>query len=182
MKLLVLLAMLTACAEITQDLSGKMLIFPVENNTTHVKLETTKNDFNAVTVCQRSFTDLQRPHPLFSLSMPTYTNGFMVMWDDSDKEMEIYPRNTFASFGKLDYKQNAWHFVCTTRDSASGLVQVWLDGRPSTKKFTSSGSTIKGNPIIILGQVKFDIIGMMSDVHMWDYILSPCEIQKYVDE
>lgn len=23
---------------------------------------------------------------------------------------------------------------------------------------------------------------MMSDVHMWNYILSPCEIQKYVDE
>ncbi len=23
---------------------------------------------------------------------------------------------------------------------------------------------------------------MMCDVHMWDYILSPCEIQHYVDD
>lgn len=32
----------------------------------------------------------------------------------------------------------------------------------------------------------FDInqsfVGMLSDVHMWDYVLSACEIQKYVDE
>ncbi|KAM4567774.1 female protein-like [Fundulus diaphanus] len=192
MRLLVLLGMLTACAAITQDLSGKMLIFPLETNTTHVKLETTKNDFNAVTVCQRSFTDLERTHLLFSLSTPTYTNGFLVLWHGSDKELAIYTRNAYAVFGKLDYKQNAWHSVCTTWDSASGLVQMWLDGRPSTKKFTSSGSTIKGNPIIILGQeqdthgggfdIKQSFVGMMSDVHMWDYILSPCEIQKYVDE
>ena len=25
-------------------------------------------------------------------------------------------------------------------------------------------------------------VGMMSDVHMWDYTLSPCEMQKYVDD
>ena len=30
--------------------------------------------------------------------------------------------------------------------------------------------------------LKQSFVGMMSDVHMWDYILSPCEIQKYVDE
>ncbi|XP_012723054.2 female protein [Fundulus heteroclitus] len=192
MRLLVLLGMLTACAAITQDLSGKMLIFPLETNTTHVKLKTTKKDFNGVTVCQRSFTDLERTHLLFSLSTPTYTNGFLVLWHGSDKALGIYTRNAYAVFGKLDYKLNAWHSVCTTWDSASGLVQVWLDGRPSTKKFTSSGSTINGNPIIILGQeqdthgggfdIKQSFVGMMSDVHMWDYILSPCEIQKYVDE
>lgn len=25
------------------------------------------------------------------------------------------------------------------------------------------------------------LVGMMSDVHIWDYVLSPCEIQKYMD-
>ena len=25
-------------------------------------------------------------------------------------------------------------------------------------------------------------IGMIADVHMWDFILSPCEIQRFVDD
>ena len=24
-------------------------------------------------------------------------------------------------------------------------------------------------------------VGMMTDVHMWNYVLSPCEIQRYTD-
>lgn len=25
-------------------------------------------------------------------------------------------------------------------------------------------------------------IGMITDVHMWDFVLSPCEIQRFVDD
>lgn len=30
--------------------------------------------------------------------------------------------------------------------------------------------------------IKQSFVGMMSDVHMWDYILSPCEIHSYMDD
>lgn len=30
--------------------------------------------------------------------------------------------------------------------------------------------------------IRQSFVGMMSDVHMWDYIISPCEIQNYVDQ
>lgn len=30
--------------------------------------------------------------------------------------------------------------------------------------------------------LKQSFVGMMSDVHLWDHILSSCEIQNYVDE
>ncbi|MED6272662.1 hypothetical protein CHARACLAT_032650, partial [Characodon lateralis] len=152
MRLLLLLGMLTACAAITQDLSGKMFTFPLETNTAHVKLKTTKQDFNAVTVCERSFTDLERNHLLFSLATPNHANDFLVLWNGSDKQLEIYVRNKITFFKKVDYKQNTWHSVCTTWDSTSGLVQLWLDGQPSVKKFTSSGSHITGSPIVLLGQ------------------------------
>lgn len=101
----------------------------------------------------RSFTDLQRTHVLFSLAVPTFANGFMVLWDGADKELEIYTQDKFAVFGKTDYKQNTWHSICATWDSASGLVQLWLDGLPSVRKFTNSGSNIRGSLIIMLGQV-----------------------------
>jgi len=29
--------------------------------------------------------------------------------------------------------------------------------------------------------IKQSFVGMMSDVHMWDYVLSPCDIQNYAD-
>lgn len=35
------------------DLSGKMFTFPLETNTAHVRLNTAKQDFGAVTVCHR---------------------------------------------------------------------------------------------------------------------------------
>ncbi|GAA6227077.1 C-reactive protein-like isoform X1 [Lates japonicus] len=85
-----------------------------------------------------------------------------------------------------------WHSICTTWDSASGLVQLWFDGQPSIRKFITSRSNIRGSLIIILGQeqdshgggfdIKQSFVGMMTDVHMWDYVLSPCEIHNYVDE
>uniref|UniRef100_A0A8C9XYF3 Pentraxin family member n=1 Tax=Sander lucioperca TaxID=283035 RepID=A0A8C9XYF3_SANLU len=89
-----------------------------------------------------------------------------------------------------DYKVNTWQSICSTWDSVSGLGQLWLDGKPSSRKFISSGSNISGPIIIVLGQeqdthgggfdIKQSFVGMMSDVHLWDHILSPCEIQNYM--
>uniref|UniRef100_A0A3Q2TDD3 Pentraxin (PTX) domain-containing protein n=1 Tax=Fundulus heteroclitus TaxID=8078 RepID=A0A3Q2TDD3_FUNHE len=85
----------------------------------------------------------------------------------------------------LDYKLSVWHSVCSTRNAESGIGQLWFDG-----KFVS-GSQIS-QPIVILGQeqgsygggleIQQSFVGMISDVNMWDYILSPCEMHHYVAE
>ncbi|XP_071325754.1 female protein-like isoform X2 [Trachinotus anak] len=191
MELLLLLAMLTACAAIPQDLSGKMFTFPQETNTAYVRLTTSRQVFSAVTVCFRSFTDLKRDHPLFSLATPSAFNDFLIYKDVND-EINLNARDKYAKFEGQDYKLNTWHSICSTWDSASGLGQMWLDGKPSSRKFISSGSNINGPNIMVLGQEQdshgggFDskqsFVGMMSDVHMWDKVLSPCEIQNYMDD
>ncbi|AWO96665.1 putative serum amyloid P-component-like isoform 3 [Scophthalmus maximus] len=191
MTFLLLLATLIACAASTEDMSGKMFTFPLQSNKAHVKLITSLREFSSVTVCHRSFTDLKRDHVLFSLATASNSNEFLIFWDEANKELESHVRERKTEYRGMDYKPNMWHSICTTWDSESGLVQVWFDGRPSIKKFSISGSTIRGTPIIVLGQEQdahgggFDInqsfVGMMSDVHMWHYILSPCEIQNYVD-
>ncbi|XP_018545084.1 C-reactive protein [Lates calcarifer] len=187
-----LLVMVTVCAAVPQDLSGKVFTFPQETNTAYVRLTTSRQDFSAVTVCHRSFTDLKRDHALFSLATPSHQNDIMIYWEETNKQMQPHIRNAKVGYGGWDYKPYTWHSVCTTWDSASGLVQLWFDGQPSTRRFISSGSNIGGSPIIILGQdqdthgggfdSKQSFIGMMTDVHMWDYVLSPCEIHNYVDE
>ncbi|XP_074509887.1 serum amyloid P-component-like isoform X2 [Sebastes fasciatus] len=191
MKLLLLLGMLTACAATPQDLSGKMFTFPQQTKTAHVRLTTTKQEFSAITVCHRSITDLQRGHVLFSMAISSNSNVFLIFWDHENKEMEPHIKDTKSEIMGLNYKSNMWHSICTTWDSTTGLAQLWFDGQRSIKKFVNSGTPIRGSTVIVLGQEQdshgggFDLmqsfVGMMSDVHMWDYVLSPCEIQKYVD-
>uniref|UniRef100_A0A1A7XG66 Pentraxin family member n=1 Tax=Iconisemion striatum TaxID=60296 RepID=A0A1A7XG66_9TELE len=191
MKLLLVHLMVT-CAAAVKDLSDKMLTFPVETNTAHVRLNTARQNFGAVTVCHRSFTDLKRDHVLFSLATPTFTNDFLIFWDAKAKEMEPHVKNKKAEYSGFDYKPNMWHSICTTWDAGSGLVQLWFDGQPSIRKFVASGANITGAHIIILGQEQdshgggFDLqqsfVGMMSDVHVWDYTLSACEVQNYMDQ
>ncbi|XP_037640545.1 serum amyloid P-component-like isoform X2 [Sebastes umbrosus] len=191
MALYLLLVMLTACAAIPQDLSGKMFTFPQQTNTAHVRLTTSRQVLRAVTVCLRSFTDLRRVHSLFSMATPSVANDFLIFKDGANDEIDLWIKNNHVDIRGQDYKLNTWHSICTTWDSASGLVQLWLDGKPSSRKFISSGSSISGPIIIVLGQEQdshgggFDInqsfVGMMSDVHLWDYTLSSCEIQSYSD-
>ncbi|XP_074539986.1 C-reactive protein-like [Halichoeres trimaculatus] len=191
MEFLLLLVMLASSAAIRQDLTGQMFTFPKQTKSSYVKLMTSVRDLSAITVCHRSFTDLKRDHSLFSLSTPSNINAFLIFWDSANKEMEPHVRDAKAEFSGLDYKPNMWHSICTTWDSATGLTQLWFDGVPTSRKFTISGSSISGSFIIVIGQEQddhgggFDInqslVGMVSDVHVWDYTLSPCQIQKYMD-
>ncbi|XP_030014254.1 LOW QUALITY PROTEIN: mucosal pentraxin-like [Sphaeramia orbicularis] len=187
-----LFAMLTAVAAIPQDLSGKMFIFPQPTNTAQVMLTTSIQNFSAFTVCFRSFTDLRRVHSFFSLATPSVFNEIRILKSLAADVMDFYIRGNNVEVAGQGYKLNTWQSICTTWDSASGLVQLWLDGKPSSRKFISSGSNISGPIVIVLGQDQdsfgggFDaaqsFVGMMSDVYMWDYVLSPCEIQRYMDE
>uniref|UniRef100_A0A3B3HXV7 Pentraxin family member n=2 Tax=Oryzias latipes TaxID=8090 RepID=A0A3B3HXV7_ORYLA len=191
MKLFLLLVVMgTVSAEI-QDLSGKMLTFPQQTKTAHAKLRPIKQGYNTVTVCHRSFTDIKRDHALFSLSTPSSPNSFLIFWQNTNGQIQPHVREGKADYGGWDYKPNMWHSVCTTWDSVTGLVQIWFDGLPSIRKYVTTGS-ITGLAVAILGQEQdshgggFDInqsfVGMITDVHMWDYTLSPCEIQHYMGE
>ncbi|XP_020504193.2 C-reactive protein [Labrus bergylta] len=192
MKFLLLALMLTSCSASPQDLSGKMFTFPLKTNSAYVRPTSSVRDLIAFTVCHRTFTDLKRDHALFSLATPNNPNAILVFWHSSVQEMEATVMDHPLKLVGLDYKLNMWHSICTTWDSTSGLLQLWFDGKPLSRKFATSGSSIRGSLIIILGQEQdshgggFDInqsfVGMMSDVHMWDYTLSACEIHNYMDD
>ncbi|KAG7247261.1 hypothetical protein CRUP_014444, partial [Coryphaenoides rupestris] len=191
MKSLLIVLMLIECTAAVQDLTGKMFSFTQDSKTDHVKLIAAKDDVKAITVCLRSFTDLTRNHGLFSLATPSFANGFLIFKKSTSDQVEINVRNKAMTVSSQEYKLNTWQSVCSTWDGTTGLVQLWLDGKPSSRKYCSEG-TIRSNFVIILGQEQdshgggFDaqqtFIGMISDVHMWDFVLSPCEMQRYVDD
>uniref|UniRef100_A0A3B4A2S1 Pentraxin family member n=1 Tax=Periophthalmus magnuspinnatus TaxID=409849 RepID=A0A3B4A2S1_9GOBI len=193
MKFSVCLVILISNAAAIQDLSSKMFTFPQQTNSAHVRLRTSKNSFSALTVCHRSFTDLKRDHGLFSLALPSNANEFVLFFKYDTQEIQPHLKAGKVGYRVLDYKPNQWHSICTTWESSTGLVQLWFNGQPLSRKYVSGGqAAMSGSPIITLGQEQdshgggFDItqsfIGMMTDVHMWDYVLSSCEIQKYMSE
>nr|QDC17492.1 SAP [Boleophthalmus pectinirostris] len=173
-----------------QDLSGKMLVFPQETKTDHVTLITSRQNLRVTTVCLRYFTDLSRECPLFTVATHSQENDFIIYKNARD-EMEFYVRGDYAAFKGLDNQLNKWHSVCGTWDAASGLVQLWVNGKHSSIKFVTN-SIINEPMSIVLGQEQDSFgggfsssqsfVGMIRDVHMWDKILSPCEIRYYSNE
>uniref|UniRef100_UPI003AABCAF3 serum amyloid P-component-like n=1 Tax=Centroberyx gerrardi TaxID=166262 RepID=UPI003AABCAF3 len=189
-KLLLLMVLFATCYAAPQDLSGKVFVFPKQTSTAHVKLLTNKSKFNSVTACLRFFTDLSRQYSLFSLATPSHSNDFLIFKINSKDEIDASVRGKNARFLAVSLERNAWHSMCATWTSDTGVAQLWVDGKPTVKRFIHSGRPITGRPITILGQEqdshggKFDaqqsFIGMISEVHMWDYVLSPSEIQLYM--
>ncbi|KAK0140194.1 Serum amyloid P-component [Merluccius polli] len=161
MKSLLIVVMLTVCAAALEDLTGKMLSFPQETKTDHVKLFTTKDEFKAITVCLRSFTDLSRNHGLFSLATPSFANGFLIFKKGASDQVELNVRNKGTTVYGQEYMLNTWQSVCASWDGKTGLEQ------------DSHGGGF---------DLQQAFIGMIADVHMWDFILSPCEIQRFVDD
>lgn len=80
--------------------------------------------------------------------------------------------------------------MCTTWESSSGLAQVWLDGQSTIKRFVKTGP-ITGAPSVVLGQdqdnygggfdAKQSFVGMLSNLHVWDYVLPVAEIRMYMN-
>ena len=104
----------------------------------------------------RSFTDLSRSHSLFSMATPSLFNAFLIFKEDAANRFQLNVKNTAATMVEQDYKLNTWQSVCATWDGQTGLVQLWLDGRPSARRYCTDG-TLSSNSLIMIGQVVLSI-------------------------
>ncbi|XP_041922126.1 serum amyloid P-component-like [Alosa sapidissima] len=174
-----------------KDLSGKMFTFPVESDTAHVILDPNEsNSLTAVTTCLRFFSDLTRAQSLFSFATPASPNSFL-FYKQVNHVYEINEYDNVVLFRGLEDIANRWNSVCATWNSQTGIAQLWVNGKPSTRKGVRRGREISGTPSIILGQDqdsyggKFDkaqsFVGMLTDVHMWDKVLPYPEIALYMN-
>ncbi|MBN3312812.1 SAMP protein, partial [Atractosteus spatula] len=95
-----------------------------------------------------------------------------------------------AVFWGLPGDLNEWNSICATWDSSTGLSQVWVNGKAGSRKGLGRGRSLT-DPSIILGQEQdaysggFNtndaFTGQVTDVHMWAYVLSPCEIHDFMN-
>ncbi|CAL8360820.1 unnamed protein product [Arctogadus glacialis] len=121
-KVILLMAVFTTCCSIPQDLSGKMLTFPKETDTDHVKLMTPKTRFQAVTACVRSFTDITRDYAIFSLATRAHINAFGIFKLEATS-IRMLVQDAVADFPELSIPLNKRY--ANNRNFTPGNVLNW---------------------------------------------------------
>ncbi|KAG9480843.1 hypothetical protein GDO78_010226 [Eleutherodactylus coqui] len=158
-----------------------ILLFPKESVTDYVILKpAVEQAVKQLTVCLRSYTGLHREHSLFSLATPGKNNAFLI-YLQPPKSCHVYINQEEFIF-EVDPEVLDWKQTCVAWDSETGLLQLWINGRRYPRRVTTSRSPIGPQISVILGQEqdsfggKFEasqsFVGEMSDVNMWDHVLS----------
>ncbi|PIO34338.1 hypothetical protein AB205_0108440, partial [Aquarana catesbeiana] len=172
-----------------QHLESKVFVFPKETDTDHVILRPTIiRPLQEVSVCLRSFTDFSRSYTPFSLATPGKDNAF-VIYLQPPNTCFIYINQKLTSFN-TDSESLDWRHICVTWDSNTGVVQLWVNGKLYPRRVSMKGSSIAAETSIVLGQEqdsfggrfneKQSLVGELSDVHIWDYVLTPEDIKKVI--
>ncbi|XP_053330378.1 C-reactive protein-like [Spea bombifrons] len=172
-----------------QDLSSKVFLFPKEGATAHVILNPeTAKPLDKLTVCARSYTELNREHPLFSLALKASgKDNMFLIFPRPPNACSVYINQEEIRI-KIDTEVLDWKHTCVSWDSETGVIELWVNGKLYPRRVSNKGFTIPVPYSIILGQeqdsfgggfdAKQSFVGELSDVHMWDYVLTPENIQK----
>ncbi|XP_039569235.1 cell adhesion molecule 3-like isoform X3 [Passer montanus] len=164
------------------DLYRKVFVFRKDPSDAFVVLQAQlEQPLRNFTVCLRSYTDLTRPHSLFSYATKAQDNEIL-LFKPKPEEYRFYVGGKFVTF-RVPEGRRDWEHVCASWESASGIAEFWLNGKPWPRKGLQRGYTVGATAAILLGQEQdsfgggFDLYnsfsGELSDVYLWDTGLSP---------
>lgn len=132
---------------------------------------------------------MSKSYSILSVATAAHSNAFLLFKRDEEDVFRVHVLDDVADFLSVRIAPNTWHSMCTTWDSATGLAQLWLDGNSTVRRYVKTGP-ITGAPSIVLGQdqdsyggsfdAKQSLVGMLSNFHMWDYVLPAAEIRQYM--
>uniref|UniRef100_A0A8C3FL76 Pentraxin (PTX) domain-containing protein n=1 Tax=Chrysemys picta bellii TaxID=8478 RepID=A0A8C3FL76_CHRPI len=162
------------------DLFRKVFVFPRASNDSYVILKPKpEQPLQNFTVCLRSYTDLPRPYALFSYATKAYDDEIL-LFKSSSREYRLYVGGEFVTF-RVPETHMDWEHVCAGWESATGIAELWVNGKPLPRKGLRKGYSVSTEAVIILGQEQdsfgggFDLYnsftGEMTDVYMWDHVL-----------
>ncbi|XP_036437174.1 pentraxin fusion protein-like [Colossoma macropomum] len=175
-------------------LTDKGLFFPKPSATSYVKLIPQKPlNLKAFTLCMRLFVDRavvnQGNREIILFAYCTKDGDELNVWQEygkislylrSSSEGAFYAVPLFSIFGTN---------LCVTWESSTGLTAFWVDGRRSTLQVYRKNHKVQSGGVVLLGQDadsfvgSFDInqsfVGEISDVNMWDYVLTDDQIRNF---
>lgn len=168
-------------------MSKMAFVFPKESSNSYVSLNAqSKKPLTAFTVCLHIYTDLSttRSFSIFSYATKKNSNDILIFWN-KNKGYVFGVGGPEIVFKASEIPEAPTH-ICASWESATGLVEFWVDGKPKVRKSLRKGYTVATDASIILGQEQdsyggsFDVnqsfVGDIGDVNMWDTVLSPEQI------
>ncbi|KAL0590950.1 C-reactive protein [Plecturocebus cupreus] len=168
------------------DMSTKAFVFPKESDNSYVSLKAqSTKPLKAFTVCLHVYTELSltRGYSIFSYATKQHSNEILIFWSKG--------RGYTLTVGQPEVlfetpEVTGPVHICTSWESASGIVEFWLDGKPRARKSLKKGYTVGTEASIILGQeqdsfggsfeTNQSLVGDIGNVNMWDFVLSPDQI------
>ncbi|XP_031747056.1 C-reactive protein isoform X1 [Xenopus tropicalis] len=194
MEMRVLWLLLFAGSMAQEDMNRNIFFFPKKSVSDYVVLKpVVTGPLNNFTVCLRSYTDAGNS-ALFTLGTPKskVLNMFVIYQSHIPYSLpfydsRIYIHNTQVSItGKA--KPLDWNHICVTWDSNTGVLQLWVNGKLSPLTVLQKGFSIDLQDGISLGQMQkyldpewdpnASFQGEITDVHMWNKVLPPEEIEQ----
>ncbi|KAM4860761.1 mucosal pentraxin-like [Thomomys bottae] len=168
---------------IQTDMTGKVFIVPQESARDHVSLiPLVQKPLQNFTLCLKAFRDLTRPYSLFSCSTPSKDNK-LLLFVNKMGEYLLTTGNSGVTFKVPETPYVPVH-VCVTWESASGIAEFWVNGKPLGRKGLRKGYSLGAHAKIISGQEQ-DSFGGGFDVkqsfvgEIWDHVLPLKEMCKW---
>ncbi|XP_032901422.1 serum amyloid P-component-like [Amblyraja radiata] len=166
-------------------LDAKSVIFSSKTSDSFVRLHAAHfNNLTAFTACFRAASEAGHSYSLLSYAT-SFSDNELLIWEESETQLWLY-LGTFITKFYITEMDAILRHICVTWESQVGEITVWVNGRRSIRKI-GRGYIVKGSGQFILGQEQdsvgggFDskqsFVGEISDVHLWDHVLKPNDIE-----
>ncbi|XP_077359136.1 C-reactive protein-like isoform X2 [Festucalex cinctus] len=170
-------------------LASKVLVFPYETDFSYVTLMPMKEmALKAFTLCMRVATELPEERQIILFAYRTADYDELNVWREKDGRVSFFMSGdgVFFFLPPLGTFRTS---LCLTWESVAGLTAFWVDGKRSTYQVYKPGHSIRPEGTVLLGQdpdkhlggleALQSFVGEMTDVNMWDYVLSRSMIQAW---
>ncbi|XP_071321084.1 C-reactive protein-like isoform X2 [Trachinotus anak] len=183
-------AVLTLCAS-SMVLAGSVpirtLVFPTETSTSFIEMVPLKPlNLRAFTLCMRVATELKGEREIILFAYRTRHYDELNVWRELDGRLSFYLSGEGVFFEVPQLGALETH-LCVTWDSSSGAAALFMNGRKSLTKIYKKGHSVNSGGKVLIGQdpdsylgdfdAKQSFVGEMSDINMWDSVLSDRTIQ-----
>ncbi|XP_074552877.1 C-reactive protein-like [Halichoeres trimaculatus] len=170
--------------------SIKTLVFPSASANSYVEMVPSKPlNMKAFTLCMRVATELTGSREVILFAYRTKDYDELNVWREEDGRLSLYLRSSSeAVMFKVPELRALMTHLCVAWNSETGATTLYLDGLRSLTKIYKKGHTVQAGGKVLIGQDpdsyvgRFDsdqsFVGEISDVDMWDYVLSDSSIQN----
>ncbi|XP_036437142.1 pentraxin fusion protein-like isoform X2 [Colossoma macropomum] len=178
-------------------LTDKGLFFPKPSANSYVKLTPQKPlNLKAFTLCMRLSVDPtvvnQGNRETILFAYRTQNGDELNVWQEYGKFSLYLRSSTEGAFYAIPLLSIFRTNLCVTWESSTGLTAFWVDGRRSTLQVYRKNHKVQSGGAVVLGQDPdsdlggFDedqsFVGEISDVNIWDSVLTGDEIRNFNDK